>query len=218
MLSRVREKEDDALTREQELEAVRLAQQGDMGAFEDLVRAYEKLVYNLALNMTGNVQDAEDASQEAFLKAFNSLDQFRGESKFSVWLYRITSNVCLDALRKKARRPEQSLTQEDGAGESIQMELPDLSFSPEQLLERSLTVDALRRGLALLPEQHRQILLLREISGLSYEEIGSALALEPGTVKSRLFRARKNLCDFLIKDGNIPDWISSRKVKGGVVR
>ena len=203
------------MTREQELAVIRRVQRGDANAFEYLVAAYEKNVYNLALRMTGNPEDAEDMAQEAFLKAYSSLDSFRGDSKFSVWLYRIVSNVCLDFLRKQKKRQSFSLSMEDDDGEEGELELPDLRRLPEDELEKKLTRDAVQRGLAQLPEDARQILLLREIHGLSYEEIGEALGLEPGTVKSRIFRARKKLCAFLLADGNIPDAFTSSSSRGG---
>ena len=203
------------MTREQELAVIRRVQRGDANAFEYLVAAYEKNVYNLALRMTGSPEDAEDMAQEACLKAYSSLDSFRGDSKFSVWLYRIVSNVCLDFLRRQKKRQSFSLSMEDDDGEETELELPDLSRLPEEELEKKLTRDAVRRGLAQLPEDARQILLLREIQGLSYEEIGETLGLEPGTVKSRIFRARKKLCAFLLADGNIPDAFSSSSSRGG---
>jgi len=202
------------MTREQEAAAVRRVLDGDLSAFEELVAAYEKQVYNLALRMTDNPQDAEDMAQEAFLKAYRNLSQYRGESKFSVWLYRIVSNVCLDYLRAQKRRSATSLSVEDEDGEETQLDLPDESGSPEQLLERKLTREAVQRGLQSLGEEQRQILLLREIQGLSYEEIGLVLQLEPGTVKSRIFRARKKLCAFLLADGNIPESYTSTKQGG----
>ncbi len=202
------------MTREEELSVVRRVQSGDVNAFEDLVAAYEKNVYNLALRMTGSREDAEDMAQEAFLKAYNSIRSFRGDSKFSVWLYRIVSNVCLDYLRKRGKRQTVSLSAEDDDGEQVQLELADTAQSPETLLEKKLTRESVRRGLERLPPDARQILLLREIQGLSYEEIGETLGLEPGTVKSRIFRARKRLCAFLLAEGNIPDAFSS-KVLGG---
>ena len=186
------------MTREQEAAIVRKVLGGDANAFETLVLEYEKNVYNIALRMTGNSEDAADMTQEAFIKAYNSLQSFRGDSKFSVWLYRIVSNVCLDFLRSKNRRPTVSLSVEDDDGEDAQ-----------------LTRDSVRRGLDSLPPDYRQILLLREIQGLSYDEIAQALSLEVGTVKSRIFRARKRLCTFLIGDGNISDFSSSGKMKGG---
>ena len=203
------------MTREQELAVIRRVQRGDANAFEYLVAAYEKNVYNLALRMTGNPEDAEDMAQEAFLKAYSSLDSFRGDSKFSVWLYRIATNVCLDFLRSRSRKPTVSLSVEDDDGEETQMDIADESQSPEQLLERGLTRDAVRRGLKSLSPEYRQILLLREIQGLSYEEIAEALVLEVGTVKSRIFRARKRLCAFLMEDGNIPEFSASGKMEGG---
>lgn len=188
---------------------------GDFNAFEDIVRAYEKNVYNIALRMSGSREDALDISQEAFLKAYRSLRSFRGESKFSVWLYRIVSNTALDYLRTRARRAADSLSVEDESGESAELAIADESQSPETLLERKLTREALQRGLNSLPEDQRKILLLREIEGFSYEEIGKILAIESGTVKSRIFRARKKLCEFLAADGNISAPSSSKKTRGG---
>jgi len=203
------------LTREQEAMIVRKVLQGDVNAFEKLVTEYEKAVYAIAQRMTGNAEDAADMTQETFIKAYNSLSSFRGDSKFSVWLYRIANNVCLDFLRSKSRRPTVSLSTEDDDGEETQLDIADESQSPELLLESSLTRDAVRRGLDSLPPDYKQILLLREIQGLSYEEIAAALGIESGTVKSRIFRARKRLCTFLIEDGNIPEFRTSGKMKGG---
>lgn len=194
---------------------VRKVLQGDVNAFEKLVTEYERAVYAIAQRMTGNAEDAADMTQETFIKAYNSLSSFRGDSKFSVWLYRIANNVCLDFLRSRSRRPTVSLSTEDDDGEETQLDIADESQSPELLLESALTRDAVRRGLDSLPPDYKQILLLREIQGLSYEEIAAALGIESGTVKSRIFRARKRLCTFLIEDGNIPEFRSSGKVKGG---
>lgn len=207
------------MTLEQELDAVRRVQSGDMDAFERLVTANEKQVFHLAKGKLGNEQDAQDATQETFLKVYTSIGKFRGDCRFSVWVYRIATNVCLDMLRKKGRRPEVSLvrTSEDDE-EETETQVPDVELSPEVLLEKKLTIESVRAGLETLPEDHRKILLLREIHGLSYEEISQALDLEVGTVKSRIFRARKKLAAFLIQSGNIPDWISSGSLKGGDVR
>ena len=203
------------MTREQEAAVIQAVLDGDINAYELLVKEYEKNVYNLALRMVGNSEDAADMSQEAFIKAYNSLTSFRGDSKFSVWLYRIVSNVCLDYLRSRGRRQTVSLSAENDDGEDVEIDIDDETQSPERLLDRRLTRDAVRRGLAALPPEHRQILLLREIQGLSYDEIADALGIEAGTVKSRIFRARKKLCAFLIKDGNIPEFVSSSKQRGG---
>ena len=194
------------MTREQEAMIVRKVLQGDVNAFEKLVTEYERAVYAIAQRMTGNAEDAADMTQETFIKAYNSLSSFRGDSKFSVWLYRIATNVCL---------PTVSLSMEDDDGEEGELDIADESQSPERLLERGLTRDAVRRGLNALSPEYRQILLLREIQGLSYEEIADVLTLEVGTVKSRIFRARKRLCAFLLADGNIPDFAPSGNMKGG---
>lgn len=203
------------MTREQENAVVRAVLNGDVNAFEMLVKEYEKNVYNLALRMVGNSEDAADMSQEAFIKAYNSLDSFRGDSKFSVWLYRIVSNVCLDFIRSRKRKQTVSLSMEDDNGDDVELDIADDTQSPERLMDKRLTREAVRRGLASLPPGQRQILLLREIQGLSYDEIAEALNVEAGTVKSRIFRARKKLSAFLLEDGNIPDFISSSKLRGG---
>ena len=203
------------MTPELEAQCIRRVLEGDANAFEPLVHAYEKNVYNLALRTLGNAQDAEDVTQEAFLKAYRSLSSYRGDSKFSVWLYRIVTNLCLDLLRAKKRRPTQSLNVENDEGEEDELDIPDEHFSPEHLLDRKLTRESVQRGLASLPDDARQILLLREIQGLSYEEIGRVLELDPGTVKSRIFRARKRLCTFLLQDWNLPDSLASKYAKGG---
>ncbi len=203
------------MTEEMILSIIREVQGGDINAFEAIVKEYEKTVYNLALRMCGDPEDARDISQEAFLKAYHALPHFRGESKFSVWLFRIVSNTCLDFLRERKRRAEVSLTMPDEDGESEELQIGDESLSPERLYERKLTREALRRGLLDLPEDQREILLLREIRGFSYEEIGKVLSLEIGTVKSRIFRARRKLCEFLAEDGNISLPSSSTKTGGG---
>lgn len=167
---------------------------GDANAFEELVLRYEKTVYNLALRMVSDREDACDMTQEAFIKAYNSLSSFRGDSRFSVWLYRITTNVCLDFLRSKKRRPQVSLTIGDDEDEDVQLDIPDPSADPEGQLMKKLGMQSLSEGLKLLPDKQRQILVMRELGGMSYAEIGAALSLGEGTVKSRIFRARKKLC------------------------
>ena len=188
---------------------------GDPNAFEELVLRYETTVYNLALRMVSDREDAADMTQEAFIKAYNSLPSFRGDSKFSVWLYRITTNVCLDFLRAKKRKPQISLTVGDDEDEDVQLDLPAPAADPEQQLIKKLGMQALEEGLRLLPDKQRQILVMRELGGMSYADIGAALSLEEGTVKSRIFRARKRLCAYLLASGNISDELASKGMKGG---
>ena len=187
---------------------------GNTNAFEALVKEHEKLVYNLALRMVHDPEDAADMAQESFIKAFKSLKAFKGNSKFSVWLYRITMNVCTDFLRSKSRAQTVSLTVDDG-DELTELSVPDTGGSAEDKLMQKLTREAVRKGLDALPEDYRAPLVLRELHGLSYAEIADVLKLEEGTVKSRIFRARKKLCEYLIRDGNIPGHLSSNPVKGG---
>ena len=186
---------------------------GDANAFEELVLRYEKTVYNLALRMVGDRDDAFDMTQEAFIKAYGSLSSFRGDSKFSVWIYRITTNVCLDFLRSKSRKQQVSLTVSDD-DEDAQLDIPDPKADPEQQLIKKISMQSVE-GLKTLPDKQRQILVMRELCGMSYAEIGKALSLEEGTVKSRIFRARKRLCTFLLDSGNIPESIASKGMKGG---
>lgn len=187
---------------------------GDANAFEELVLKYEKTVYNLALRMVGDRDDAFDMTQEAFIKAYGSLSSFRGDSKFSVWIYRIATNVCLDFLRSKSRKQQVSLTVSDD-DEDAQLDIPDPSSAPEQQLIKKISMQSVEEGLKTLPDKQRQILVMRELGGMSYAEIGKALSLEEGTVKSRIFRARKRLCIFLLDSGNIPESLASKGMKGG---
>lgn len=205
------------MTREEELELVRKVQEGDSSSFEQLVLENQTRVYNLALRTVGNEEDAFDMSQEAFIKAYNSIGNFRGESRFSVWLYRLTVNTCLDFLRSEGRRTHGSLTYIDEEDEK-ELEISDERFSPEVIAERNELRETVNNSLMQLPANYRAILLLREIDGLSYEEIGAALDLEEGTVKSRIFRARKKLCAILSESGNISESGASKKAKGGVKR
>ena len=197
-----------------ENEIIRSVLRGNVNDFEKLVTAYEKNVYSLALRMIGDPEDAADMTQETFIKAYRSLSSFRGDSKFSSWLYRIASNVCLDFLRSRSRHPQVSLSSSDEDGRTA-FELPDMSRNPEEQLMKKLSMEAVRRGLEQLPEQQRQILVLRELGGLSYAELARILGLEEGTVKSRIFRARKRLCALLLRDGNISGGAASVSGKGG---
>ena len=204
------------MTREQEREIIDRVLSGDTEAFEALVLEHQNKVYSLALRMVGNEEDARDMAQEAFIRAFSSLTGFRGDSKFSVWLYRLTSNICIDFLRSRAKKRTVSMTWTDDEGDDAgELEIADERFSPEEQFDRTSIRESVQRGLDSLSPQYREILVLREINGLSYEEIGRVLGIEEGTVKSRIFRARKKLCDFLLREGNIPEFGASNAPKGG---
>lgn len=186
-----------------ETELVQAARSGDQGAFEALVKANQVMAYQLAYRMTGNPEDAADLTQEAFLNAWRGLSAFDGRSSFSTWLYRLTSNACIDFLRREKRRVSLSMTLEDEEDEEgRQAQLPDSRYSPERAFEKKEAETMLRRGLAALTPEYREILTLRELEGYSYQELSRELGLEEGTVKSRLARARLALREFLQKDGN----------------
>jgi RNA polymerase sigma factor (sigma-70 family) len=202
------------MDRSEERRIIEKVLKGDTNAFEAIVSEHERLVYNIALKMLQSPEDAQDAVQETFIKAYQSLGAFRGESKLSVWLYRLASNVCIDMLRKR-RVQTVSLSAEDEDGGEQALELPDERFSPEAELEKKELRRAVREGLGELGDDYRQVLVMREVAGLSYNEIAEATRLDLGTVKSRIFRARKKLCTILVSGGNISHPGSSKETKGG---
>lgn len=202
-----------------EKELITLAKDGDEAAFAQLVEQNQGRIYNLTLRMTGNSEDAADLTQETFLNAWRALSGFQGDSSFATWLYRMANNASIDFIRRQKRRREAAPTQSlDDETEGRTFEIPDHRYSPEAALERSELRGAIERGLAALSDSHRAVLVLREIEGLSYQEIAAALSLEEGTVKSRIARARIELRKLLLSDGNFLPSVSSKKYtneKGG---
>jgi len=199
------------MTREEELITVGRVLAGENEAFEILVIANQKKIYNRCLRIVKNPEDANDLAQDAFLKAYQNLASFKGESGFSLWLYRLTTNVCLDFLRREKRREKVSLSYQDDAGDTIEIEVPDERFTPHKEAERNEFLENIHQGLTSLSDEHRKILMMRELDGLSYDEIAAFLGLSPGTVKSRIARARQNLTKILLEDGNFSDYITSNK-------
>ena len=197
---------------EAEKKLIKAAARGSADAFEHLVRENERMVYALSLRILGNEQDAQDAVQEVFLKAWRSLGTFRGDSRFSVWLYRMTNNACLDQLRRRRVTLVSLTPEEDGEPAS---DIPDPAPSPQELLEQKEVQSAVQSALAELPEDFRRAIVLRETAGLSYAEIAEAMDIDVGTVKSRIFRARKKLCAILTARGNLFDEGASNSSKGG---
>jgi len=190
---------------EEEKEIIEKVIDGDRNAFVALVIENQKNVYNLALKMTRNEDDALDVSQEAFTKAFRQLGNFRGDSRFSVWLYRLTYNLCIDFLRKKTSAITVPLTYEESSGEVTPLEIPDLRNLPEDSAMRSELRRTIATGINELALKHREILVMREVTGMSYDEIAKSLNVNAGTVKSRLARARLKLIDILKDKGTFPE-------------
>ena len=182
---------------------------GDNDAFGQLVELYQGKVYNLALRMCGNPDDAFDLAQESFFRAWRGLAGFQQESAFSTWLFRLTSNVCLDWLRAKKRRPTVSLTSVEEGDEEAQIDVPDPAKGPEELVIAAEDRAALAKAMNELPVEYREILTLRAINDLSYTEISEILKLPEGTVKSRLSRARLALRNKLLQNGNKMESASS---------
>lgn len=173
----------------EERQLVRLAQEGSPAAFEELVTKYQSKVYSMALSFTRNREAADDLAQEVFLKAYLALPRFHGRSEFGTWLYRISINHIKDYLRKKGRAKEVSLE-----------DVYEVSFSDKEQTEKAEQEreaenrrHLVREFVQGLPEKYRIILTLRDIQGLAYEQISKVLHLSPGTVDSRLHRARRML-------------------------
>jgi len=169
------------------------ARSGDRDAFADLVRATQQLVYNLALRMLKNEEDALDASQEASLRAWRGLGDFEGGCSFSSWMYTITRNVCIDSIRKKAQERAVPVTLQYGDEDEQELALTDERTETEFIFEKNERARAVRYAIGQLSEIHREIVVLCDIEGYSYSEISRILGIEEGTVKSRLWRARDNL-------------------------
>jgi len=181
-----------------ELALVQAARNGDVGAFEQLLKRYDRKIFRLAHHITQQREDAEDVLQETFLKAYQNLAGFQGNSKFYTWLVRIAVNESLMKLRKRRSDRTVSLDEdvetEDG---SMPREVPDWGPSPEQLYGREELNDILSRTIHGLPPSFRTVFVLRDVEGLSTEETAEALALSVPAVKSRLLRARLQLRDRL---------------------
>ena len=178
-----------------ELLLISRARGGDRDAFGELVEQYRDNVYRLAYRMCGNAYDADEAAQEAFVAAWRALPNFRGDAKFSTWLYRLTTNAAIDVMRREKRH------QTVGDGEMV--DLADDADSPQETVERTEQQETVQKALATLSEEYREVLLLRYMEELDYAEIAEVLQLPSGTVKSRINRAKAALKTALLKSGNI---------------
>lgn len=173
---------------------VKKAQNNDLSAFEELVRLFQNRIYTLCVRLAGNHADAQDLAQEAFIRAYRALGSFRNESDFGTWLHRITVNVWLNFRRKNSVQQTVIYLDEpytDGDGGEIRREVEAGDGDPLQLLEQDEFRGLIRAALDSLSDEHRAVLVLREIEGYSYEEVSRMLGCSLGTVKSRLSRARE---------------------------
>jgi len=166
---------------------------GDNQAFEELVQIYQNKVYALSYRYMGNEDDAYDMSQESFIKAYRSLKSFKGDSSFGTWIYRITTNVCLDEIRRRKRRVvplslDEPLATLDGNG--VEKEIADTSLTADRIYEQKEFSEYLQTLLDEMKPEHKSAIVLRDVMELSYEEIAVVLDCSIGTVKSRINRAR----------------------------
>ncbi len=173
------------------------AVRNDRREFDSLVNRCHRQAYNVAYRLTGNQSDAEDLTQESFLRAYRFFDRYNREMPFENWLYRIMSRVFIDELRKKPRFRTQSLDQplfaSDDGESDVLMEIPDLNSDPERILMDETLEENLQNALTSLPQEFRVAVSLADIEGLSYEEIAEVMNCSLGTVRSRLHRGRKLL-------------------------
>src|SRR5437899_7373543 len=170
---------------------VRAAQGGDAQAFRALVERYQRRVYQLAVGMVKDADEAMDITQETFVRVHRYLPSFKGDSSFFTWTYRIAMNLCLDAQRRKGRLERVDVEQGDEAEIEAAMDPPSAALAgPQRQALNAERRDSIGEALASLSDDHRAILLLREVEGLSYEDLAKVLGIRKGTVMSRLFHAR----------------------------
>ena len=184
----------------QDRKLVRRLRQRDEEAFCELVRVYQHKVFNVIFRILGDRAEAEDVAQEVFVAIFKYIDGFRGESKFSTWVYRIATNHARNRLKYLSRRSYRDHQNFEDSHDSVKENSPLSSTidRPDELLLGKELESVIQEGLATLSEIHRTILVLRDVEHLSYQEIAEIVELPEGTVKSRLFRARVALKEYIV--------------------
>jgi len=189
------------VTRVDEGWLIKQAQKGDNKAFELLIDEHFKKIYNIAYRLSGNEADASDMTQEVLIKIFRHIGSFSGNSKFSTWVYRVATNTCLDELKKIKRRSTYSLDAELDTGENeVVVQVRDEAPTPDIAAEQKELSAAVGKAIKRLSPDHSAVVILRDIQGMSYEEVAKILNCSVGTVKSRLNRGRAQLKKILEKD------------------
>lgn len=185
-----------------EIRLIKKAQSGDVSAFEKIVSEYQNVVYSVVYRYAENSEDAEDMSQEVFIKMFKNINSFQFKSKLSTWIYRVATNTCIDLVKKFKQDNTYSLDEgiESVDGEKNYIEISDVSMAPENVYERYETRDVINQAIKNLNEEYRTVIILRDIEGLSYDEISEVLSCSVGTVKSRISRGRRKLREILSED------------------
>ncbi|MDR5659503.1 sigma-70 family RNA polymerase sigma factor [Serpentinicella sp. ANB-PHB4] len=175
----------------EEKELIKKSKSGDIKSFEALVGIYQKKALNIAYRMLGNIEDANDVTQEALIKAYKAIPKFKEESSFSTWLYSIVTNTGVDYLRKNKNKNVVYLDKRDE--NQMQREVPDNTNTPENVLEKKEIKQHIHSAINELALDHRTVIILRDIKGFSYKEIATMLKCSEGTVKSRISRGRAHL-------------------------
>lgn len=182
---------------------IKKAQKGDADAFEKIISEYQNVVYSVAYRYADNAEDAADMSQEIFLKMFRNINTFQFKSKLSTWIYRVATNTCID-LVKKTKNGRNTYSIDDGYensdGETKFNEIADDSSQPDIAVENGEIRDVINMAISRLSDDYRLVIILRDIQGLSYDEISEIVGCSVGTVKSRISRGRKNLREILFED------------------
>jgi RNA polymerase sigma-70 factor, ECF subfamily len=176
---------------------VKAARKGELAAFEELVFRHRDQIYVRAFSMTRNEQDAVDLSQEAWIKGWQRLEQFHGESSFTTWVTRICINLCLDHLRKQKRHRADSIEEMDEDSGGVERQMPVVTVNPTAGLERAELRKKIDDALDLLSAEHRTVLVLHEFEDMDYKTIAKTVGCSMGTVMSRLFYARRKMATLL---------------------
>ncbi|MFP4467061.1 MAG: RNA polymerase sigma factor [Candidatus Goldiibacteriota bacterium] len=187
-----------------EEEIIKRIKDGETELFSHIVNKYKKVVYNHAVSFLRNFQDAEDAAQEVFINVFNYLPKFRGDSKIGTWIYRITVNVCTNRLKQIKRRQSRMLDRtkedEENIGSLLEAVAEKEDKKPDNILVTSELREMVFRRINELSDEQKQVIIMRDINGLSYEETARVMKISESAVKSKLFRAREKLREKLEKD------------------
>lgn len=176
---------------------VQAARTGDMGAFEELVARHRDKIYARAYTMMRNEDEAVDLSQEAWVKGWQRLAQFQGESSFTTWMTRIVINLCLDQLRRKKRQRAESIEELDEESGGVERQMPVVTVNPTERLERAELRKRIDEALGKLSDAHRTVLVLHEFEHMEYKTIAKTMNCSIGTVMSRLFYARRRMASLL---------------------
>jgi RNA polymerase sigma-70 factor (ECF subfamily) len=186
-----------ASTAPEDEQLVRAAQKGDMASYEELVARHRDKIYARAYSMMRNEEDAIDLSQEAWVKGWQRLVQFQGESSFATWMTRIVINLCLDQLRRQKRHRTESIEVMDEESGGVERQMPVVTINPTERLERAELRKRIDKAMSQLSETHRTALILCEFEEMEYKEIAKLMNCSIGTVMSRLFYARRKMASLL---------------------